>query len=65
MARIWIKLSRAPVTGKPYRAVYLGNRFITSRWGMQAALDCALKLAAMTGAQIHRAEVLPFRKAVA
>ena len=65
MARIWIKLSRDTVTGKPFRAVYLGHQFITSRWEMHLALDCALKLSAMTGAHIHRAEVIPFKKAVA
>ena len=64
-AQINIKICRDPATGHDYRAVYLGRQFIASHWQMHLALGCALRLAAITGAEIHRAEIIPFPKAVA
>jgi hypothetical protein len=63
--QIRIKLCRDPATGKSFRSVYLGRQLVTSRWELHSALECASKLAAITGAQIQSAEVLPFRKVVA
>ena len=65
MAVIRIKLCRDPKSGRNYRAVYLGRQFVASHWGLPAALDCAKRPAGTSGAEIHSAEVVPFRKAVA
>ena len=64
-AQINIKLCRDPATGHDYRAVYLGREHVASFWHLPAAFDCAKPLAELSGAKIHSAEVVPFRKAVA
>ena len=65
MATIWIKLCRDPKSGRNFRAVYLGRQFVASYWGLPAALDCAKRLAAVSRAEIHSAEIVPFRQGVA
>lgn len=63
MTTIRINPHRDPKSGRSYRAVYFGREFVRSFWHLRQAMDCAKRLAEISGAELQSADVICLRQA--